>query len=902
MNALAIKFEREGHYLKALQTIDESATNATSRLASEIQRAYLLERVGRYAESRAVLNTVSRSRVLTATQRSVCEHTLGKIDWEEGDRRSALAHLTQAVHFAERSADLNERVWPQMSLLLATSHTSSTSETNELLSRLRSGVLRLGDPRTLAALHETLGRIEGKRGLVRNAKSHFRRAQQLLDTAPNVYLQALVELEVGVLAGLELDVESAIAHTRVSLELAEQSGSLRLQRASLANLGFCLYLVGDFGSAVDHLHKAESVLAPSGDTRDAILETLARIRLTEDSLGECAEILEQIEGTAVTPDDRLLWAQRHASLTRTRLFARRQNSREALRQAERTLDVARRAQDHLLHRLALLEKSHILLDLKQPRESLETLKFVTALEPNQSPELHAQYEVCIARALASENRLPAATVHLERSKRILAALRAESSLIEASKRCVEVTSTIQSSVSPSVSNSERFFSPQNAIQAVAALLMHSGRPFLAARALIDLLTDVNCVARAAITGNENGYRHTLITLGDCEDQKPETFPIRVCVGSNESSFDLWLEPLADAESTATVNAIVTLVSAANELERSRLEHEQQMRLWPIEDVDLMNEHAVVSGTMRDLMTKARRVATTKMTVLVTGESGTGKEIFARAIHTFSGRGAQPFVPFNCAALPRDMIESQLFGHRRGAFTGADRDNSGVIRAAQGGTLFLDEIGELSIDLQPKLLRFLESGEICPLGETMPFIVDVRIVAATNAKLEQAVKEGRFREDLFYRLHGVPLEIPPLRDRRDELPALVQHFLSRAVIEFSKGNIRIAEDTMERLLLAPWPGNIRQLQNELRRMVALAEPDSILTQSSLSPEVAGAVYEPHVVRDVAPPNAKLNPTLERIEREMVKAALHKHRGKMDDAAKALGISRKGLYLKRQRLGL
>jgi DNA-binding NtrC family response regulator len=381
--------------------------------------------------------------------------------------------------------------------------------------------------------------------------------------------------------------------------------------------------------------------------------------------------------------------------------------------------------------------------------------------------------------------------------------------------------------------------------------------------------------------------------------------MRLCVGSAENSLDIWLEPRPDVESSATVNAIVGLVSAVGELDHARLEREQQMRLWPIEDVDLMNEHAVISGTMRDLMTKAKRVATTNITVLLTGESGTGKEIFARAIHTFSDRSRQPFVPFNCAALPRDMVESQLFGHRRGAFTGADRDNLGVIRAARGGTLFLDEIGELSVDLQPKLLRFLESGEICPLGETTPFTVDVRIVAATNAKLEQAVRDGRFRDDLFYRLHGVRLEIPPLRERRDELPALVNNFLARAVVEFKKGNIRIAEDTMERLLLAPWPGNIRQLQNELRRMVALAEPDAILTPASLSPEIAGAAHEPHAAHDgapVLPLHAKLNPTLERVEREMVKAALHKHRGRMDDAAKALGISRKGLYLKRQRLGL
>jgi transcriptional regulator with PAS, ATPase and Fis domain len=373
----------------------------------------------------------------------------------------------------------------------------------------------------------------------------------------------------------------------------------------------------------------------------------------------------------------------------------------------------------------------------------------------------------------------------------------------------------------------------------------------------------------------------------------------------DTPVEVFLNAKSDVESIATVNAIALLLSSIQELERARVEREERLTLWPIEDVPVINDHAVVNGKMRDLMATCRRVATTDISVLLTGESGTGKEILARAIHTFSDRADQPFVPFNCAALPRDMLESQLFGHRRGAFTGADRDNPGVIRAARGGTLFLDEIGELNIDLQPKLLRFLESGEICPLGETTPFTVKVRIIAATNARLDEAVKAGRFREDLFYRLDVVRLQIPPLRDRRDELPPLVHHFVTKAAIEYRKGQIRIAENTMERLLLAPWPGNIRQLQNELRRMIALADVDAILTPAALSFDVAGAAGEAAAARDHAcgpPLDGKLSPAVARLERDMIRAALQQHRGRMDAAAKALGISRKGLYLKRQRLGL
>jgi hydrogenase-4 transcriptional activator len=227
--------------------------------------------------------------------------------------------------------------------------------------------------------------------------------------------------------------------------------------------------------------------------------------------------------------------------------------------------------------------------------------------------------------------------------------------------------------------------------------------------------------------------------------------------------------------------------------------------------------------------------------------------------------------------------------------------------ARDGTLFLDEVGELGLDLQPKLLRFFESGEISPLGEPGSLTVDVRIVAATNTNLEDAVRAGRFREDLFYRLNVVRLSIPPLRERRDEIPGFVNHFVARAAEEFKKGQLRVADETMERLLLYRWPGNVRQLQNELRRMVALAEPDSALLPHAISEEILGAlpIFRHALVtgHEIAVGvHDKLAPTIARVEGELIKAALRTHHGKVDATAKALGISRKGLYLKRQRLGV
>ena len=304
----------------------------------------------------------------------------------------------------------------------------------------------------------------------------------------------------------------------------------------------------------------------------------------------------------------------------------------------------------------------------------------------------------------------------------------------------------------------------------------------------------------------------------------------------ERAIDVLINPKTDLESIATINSIVLLLATLHELERARAEREERATLWPVDELPSDADGAVTVGHMRETMALAKRIANTRASVLITGESGTGKEIVARAIHAHSSRASKPFLPFNCAAVPRELLESQLFGYRRGAFTGADRDNPGVIRSARDGTLFLDEIGEMSLDLQPKLLRFLESGEICPLGESTPFPVNVRIVAATNANLEDLVRAGRFREDLFYRLNVIRLSLKPLRERRDEVPALISHFLIRATEEFGKSHIRMAEETMERLILYAWPGNVRQLQNEIRRIVAMADPGSILQPEVLSGDI------------------------------------------------------------------
>jgi DNA-binding NtrC family response regulator len=336
---------------------------------------------------------------------------------------------------------------------------------------------------------------------------------------------------------------------------------------------------------------------------------------------------------------------------------------------------------------------------------------------------------------------------------------------------------------------------------------------------------------------------------------------------------------------------------------------EQAALWPEPTAEQQLGLICSSERMLDLVKTVRRVAPTNVPVLITGETGVGKELFARALHQASLRAKQAFIPFNCTTVPREMIDSQLFGHRRGAFTGAQEDAPGLIRSAAGGTLFLDEIGEMSAEAQPKLLRFLESGEILPLGERRPVPVDVRIAAATNTDLEDQVTQGRFREDLFYRLNVIRIHVPPLRERREEIPALVEHFLERYGRELQKPALRVADETLEYLVLFRWPGNVRQLANEVRRMVALSEPGAVLMPEHLAADIIAArrtipaerlaTEATEVVTRIDQPLAA---SLEHVERAAILRAITVCDGRVDEAAKMLGLSRKGLYLKRQRLGI
>lgn len=306
-----------------------------------------------------------------------------------------------------------------------------------------------------------------------------------------------------------------------------------------------------------------------------------------------------------------------------------------------------------------------------------------------------------------------------------------------------------------------------------------------------------------------------------------------------------------------------------------------------------------SDAMQSLTRQLDKVVDTRVTVLVEGETGTGKELIAAAVHYRSRRRDKLFVAQNCAAIAESLLESELFGHKKGAFTGATDDKKGLFEIADGGTLFLDEVNSTSLHLQSKLLRALQEGEIRPVGATAAKHVDVRIVAATNRNLEELVAKGEFREDLYYRLKVFPLRIPPLRERRDDIALLATHFLARYGQEMGKPAGGFSQQALELLMSYEWPGNVRELQNEVQRIVIQVDPGSFVTPDLLSPHIKKALG---VVAKASVPKGTLREMMDTVEKYFLLETLREHGQNKTSAAKGLGITREGLHKKLRQHGI
>ena len=355
------------------------------------------------------------------------------------------------------------------------------------------------------------------------------------------------------------------------------------------------------------------------------------------------------------------------------------------------------------------------------------------------------------------------------------------------------------------------------------------------------------------------------------------------------AFDVMLKPLNPDALLEVLRRAVAHRDLAHENARLRERLAEAVRFESV---------VAESPAMRRALEVVRRVAPTPATVLVTGESGTGKELVARLLHAHGPRPKGPFVAVNCAALPEGLLESELFGHARGSFTGAVRERRGRFEEADGGTLFLDEVGEMPPALQVRLLRVLQEREVVRVGENTPRTVDVRVVAATNRDLAAEVKAGRFREDLYYRLQVVPVHLPPLRERAEDVVALAERLVRETAARHGKPGVRLSREALDVLRAHRWPGNVRELGNAVERAVLLCRDDLVRAE-----DLPDSVRAPSEAS--APPGASretLEQAVDTLERAWIRAALERAGGVQTRAAEALGIDERVLRYKRKRLGL
>ncbi len=667
------------------------------------------------------------------------------------------------------------------------------------------------------------------------------------------------------------------------------------------NLGMNLMLLGDWARAEKMMKSALDLALEANHVHVAgILDSLGELKLLRGELGEARELLEQ--GIQFAKDRKKDWYAIHAMRNLARCLLAQEKPAAAAAKARETIEMCRDMGDKqtvntaglVLAEASLLEgdRAEYELQMQLVEESsplsdffvlgsVQRIRGLAALQENdQELAVHHfsrsltifeaandLYHTALAHYLIGVNL---GVSHSERAvKHLLSAAEtfgklgvhfhsdaavkaAEKIKTKKSAPAAETEKTRSVSVVSqllTVRLAEATASRELLFRELVAVLNQESR----AKKLIIAEPDENKVLRPFIAHGfapeesanliakfqEAQYRNDWKTFAQTKNLA--ALPLRA--SSAEPAF-LLVYPasgavLNDGTSLQPLLRVVELgmdVIALREKDKTQLIDQEAN---PYTSQSLMSGFIHSSPAMTALVEEVYKIRSSDVTVLVTGESGTGKELVSRAIHTISNRKDKIFVPFNCTAVPKELAEGHLFGYKKGAFTGAVSDSPGMIRAADGGTLFLDEVGDLPIDVQPKLLRFLQEGEVQPIGEKRPIKVDVRIIAATNMPLEEKVANGSFREDLYYRLNVIRLRVPPLRERRSEIPPMVSYYINHYSARFGKREINVMPQTVDLLMVYSWDGNVRQLCNEIQRIVARAEDGEIITPDHLSPELKRA---------------------------------------------------------------
>jgi DNA-binding NtrC family response regulator/tetratricopeptide (TPR) repeat protein len=823
---------------------------------------------------------------------------LGNVLRERGNIGEAVEHLQIATGLSVSEPELC--CWTQLRLMAAIAQLSGREAAMGRLEQVKQTLIRFGDARPFAAFHLWLVENHTMHGDLDSARHHLKVADSLLSNVDDLWLHGYLAINSSVVHYYCAEIEDARRFAEIAITCSSVSGHRTTKRAAHANLGYFNFAMGQFGKAEEYFQTALECSERGSANEIAILDNIAETKLQRGDLQGCRLVLAELDELAGKGTDE---NRRHYNAwilqTKIRLMLREGRTSEARVMIEGIIPLVDSSAQARVTTECQLLSAEALLD-SQPMAAADSLSPVLDASTRLAPDLFAETELVTGKLLEAAGALHLARVRLERAAQTFGTIghfvgkqRSLDQLGSLPPISIQITGETAS---------------ERSVDRFRALLDLRGRAELFGCEAVSLLRELNCASSINLQVG-NGCERLNSSSAIVRDIV-ESSAISIALGADQDKqVTLSFTTLADPRSRLTALTFKRIIEQVLTTRNSYSQLTDREIVWTTSEGTTVKQGVVfASDAMLSVWRTVKQIAPTDVSVLITGETGAGKEVIAKTIHEYSRRAAMPFLALNCAAVPKDLLESQLFGHRKGAFSGAAESHQGIVRAANGGTLFLDEIGEIPLDMQAKLLRFLEVSEVHPVGESHPVKVNVRLIFATNGDLEEAVSQNRFRQDLYYRLNVIPIKVPPLRERREEIPVLANLFAQRFAAEFEKTAVRFSSSAMELLILYSWPGNIRQLANEVRRIAALTESGTCIEPEHLSPHLQAQAGRSRgeAVNGAPQMQIRIDQPLDKatadLESEMIRRALRQAGGRLTAAASTLGISRKGLYLKRLRLGI
>ncbi len=882
----------------------------------------------------------------------------GRVAFARGEQSRAIALHSRALKQAESAHDSRAIGLAHFCLGLCYRKVGDMSIVREHIAEAAAALHAAGDRRYLAQVHSLSATMLAQTGRYDEAAAALRQAERLATTIQADDVLATVYGNQANVALIRHRHDQALALAERAVALHEGIGQGPGLSRSLATLGQICVRLGNLERADAVLHRALDVrcAVQFHETTGAVYDTLAQMSLMRGDYENAAEYLRRAsEAFGAYGRNTSRWYEWSLRVITARLATRRGAPNDALAIADEisrspsappaeTIEAELIAAEALLSADRIDEAEHRLTQVESrldPRTTPgawgEFLRLRGDLRARQSRATEAYHDIAqsssvfelvgeryqaavsqlaLARLAAKAGAKSTSDRHYHYAAQVFQALGATRDLEEVRAAMA---------AAPTPGTGEYVGSPADADDALVKRLVDAAvLPDLLARELATAMLEAVGADMATVFVQLPGGDIRVVAAAGTDADGAKSIARLAVQGAAYGPGVLITEQVGrDSDGPRTVavassrpagHPVMRRVKMMAAVARQGFElcgARERGSAAPESNVErplepLLPGFVCASAAMHRVVDQIQRLQGNDLTVLITGESGTGKELVARAIHVGSPRSGATFLPYNCTTTTRELADSQLFGHRRGSFTGAMTDQPGLVRTATGGTLFLDEVGDLPIDVQPKLLRFLEQGEIMPVGEVRPLQVDVRVIAATNADLEQRVAEGKFREDLYYRLSVIRIHVPPLRQRREEIPHLSTYFLRDAVERLGKPDVQLSSDVLDLFAQYWWPGNVRQLRNEVQRAVAMAPPGGVVGPEHLSADLTAA---PANRNDASTPprvvlrgGQTLASVVDDLERELIRDTMSKQRGNISESARALGLTRRGLYLKLRRLGL